>query len=738
MERIYSFLQRADRLSPPVHRAPGEPLPNKTLPASGNADFTPDSPDSASDIASLFTIVQKHWRTVAASALLLGALSLLATYLMKPLYEPEARLDVDPPGFEQFALEPQVASSDTEYLQTQVQNLQSEALALAVIRSLHLAGNGTEQKQPATIAPDDGQRLTPTENAALREFKGRLKIDHDPGSRVITISVGAHDPVQAAARTNTLAHLYVDRMAAARQQAITQSVDWLSQQVKDIRKRMDDSNRALVEFQQANKVADVDEGKSTFGEMLADLSKQRTQTAADRIQLEALLNRVHNGNADSLPQVHASLLIQQLTQKLAEVRGELAQSRAIYGPNHPHVKRLENQRDELEKELDQQKQGILQELKSSYAATQAREQLVSHAVDAMNRQMTLVAEYSALKREAQANTELYNSLYSKVEEAAISAASKSSNIRILDQARVLDRPTKPRRLLNLVLGLAGGFVFGIVGAFIREGLDQSVRTIADVQQFDSNLPVSIVPLIEAARTGRFPRMQGFNGGNALEGYEPLLLSRPRSPEAEAVRSLRTSLILSQLNGPPQVLLIVSSLPAEGKTTLAVNLAVALAQHGPTCVIDCDWRRSSLSYAFRRDSKPGLGEVLSGRSSLRDAVAQTHISGLHVLTSGHATEDVYEFGGRSAMSDTLAALRQHFKFIIVDAPPILPYSDARVLSTMVDGVVFVGRSRITKRDAMKRALEVLAQVRSAPIVEVVLNGADKADADYGYYQYGYKS
>jgi polysaccharide biosynthesis transport protein len=738
MERIYSFLQRAERLSTPVHRAPLESLSDKTFLALPGVDLAPDSPDSASDIASLFAIVKKHWRTASASTLLLGALSLLATYLMKPLYEPEARLDVDPPGFEQFALEPQTASSDTVYLQTQVQNLQSEALALAVIRSLHLAGDGTEQKQSETIVPDEGDRLTPAENAALREFKERLKIDHDPGSRMITLSVGAHDPVQAATKTNTLAHLYVDRMAAARQQAITQSVEWLSQQVRDIRKRMDDSNRALVEFQEANKVADVDDGKSTFGEMLADLSRQRTQTAADRVQLEALLNRVHDGNADSLPQVHASLLVQQLTQKLAEVRAELAQSRAIYGPNHPNIKRLENQRDELQKELEQQKQGILQELESSYAAAQAREQLVSRAVDATNRQMTLVAEYSALKREAQANAELYNSLYSKVEEAAISAASKSSNIRILDQARVLDRPTKPRRMLNLVLGLAGGFVFGIIIAFIRDGLDQSVRTIADVQQFDSKLPVSIVPLIEAASVGRFPRMLGSNGGNTLDGYEPLLLSRPRSPEAEAVRSLRTSLILSQLNGTPQVLLIVSSLPAEGKTTLAVNLAVALAQHGPTCVIDCDWRRSSLSSAFRRDSDPGLGEVLSGRSSIGDAVAQTHIPGLHVLTAGHAAEDVYEFGRRSVMSDTLAALRQRFKFIIVDAPPILPYSDARVLSTMVDGVVFVGRSRITKRDAMKRALEVLAQVRSAPIVEVVLNGADKADGDYGYYQYGYKS
>jgi capsular exopolysaccharide synthesis family protein len=710
-------------------------LSNESFRESSDVDLPRDS---ASDIASLFAILQRHWRTVAASTLLLGALSWLGTYLMNPLYEPEARLDVDPPGLEQFALEPQAASSDTEYLQTQVQNLQSEALALAVIRNRKLAGDARGPKQSNTSAQDGGQRLNDAEDAALQEYKRRLKVDHDPGSRVITISVGAHDPVQAAIDTNTLARLYVERMADARREAITQSVDWLSQQLQDIRRRMDNSNRALVEFQKANNVADVNDGKSTFGEILADLTKQKTQTATDRIQLEALLNRAADGNVDKLPQVHDNLMIQQLTQKLAEVRAELAQSRAIYGPNHPNVKRLENQRDELQKELDQQKQGILQELKTSYAAAQAREQLVSRAVDATNQRMTLVAEYSTLKREAQADTELYNSLYSKVEEAAISAASKSSNIRILDRARVLDRATKPRRVLNLVLGLAGGFMLGIVGAFIREGLDHSVRTIADVQQVNSKLSVSIVPLIEANGLSHFPRILGLTGGNSLEAYEPLLLSRPQSPEAEAVRGLRTSLILSQLNGPPQVLLIVSSLPAEGKTTLAVNLSVALAQHSPTCVIDCDWRRSSLSSVFGRGSEQGLGEVLTGSASLADAVVQTHISGLHVLASGHAKEAAYEFASRSVMRDVLGKLRQRFKFIIVDAPPILPYSDGRVLSTMVDGIVFVGRSRITTRDAMRRALEVLAQVRSAPIVEVVLNGADKFDADYGYYQHGYKS
>jgi polysaccharide biosynthesis transport protein len=736
MSRIYELLQKSntlpDVLSPSGFGAEGL----KMIPRVARGARTTTS--GSTDVAVLFGFLQRQWRVVALCTLGAGALALFATLLMKPVYEPEARLDIDPPGYEQFSLEPQAVSNDTEYLQTQVQNLQSDALALAVIRALHLAPDSVEAT-PRSYAgsASDAQRLTPGESAALRDFQTRLKVEHDPGSRVITVAVGDHNPVQAARITNELAQQYVERMSQARHEAIVQSVQWLSGQLKDIRKQMDDSNRALVNFQRANGVADVEEGKSTFGEMLADLNRQRTQTAADRIQLEALLNKADARNPDALPQVHDSSLIQQLTQKLAEVRADLAQSRAIYGPNHPNVKRLENQRDELQAQVNKQKQGILDELKTAYSAARARERLMSREVTDTTRQLSLVAQYNALKREAQANTALYNALYSKVEEAAISAASKSSNIRIVDSARVLDKPTRPRRLLNLILGLASGLVLGIVAAFIFEGLDNSVRSPEDVRQCDARLSVSVVPVIEANGAGPGRLSASTNGHGTIRGYEPLLLSRPESPGAEAVRGLRTSLILSRLSQPPQVLLIASSLPGEGKTTVAMNLAVALAQQGPTCVVDCDRRNSVISSIFKRVSAPGLGEVLAGTHALQDAVFETDVPGLSVLPCGHAADGAYDLIGRDIMKEKIGELRQRFTFIIVDSPPILPYADGRVLSTIVDGVVFVGRPHLTTREAMKRSLEVLEQVHSAPILEVVLNAAESEAASYQYYRYGYQ-
>ncbi len=738
MSRIYDFLQESNKLARPAGLPAWPPEEQKPAP------WTPPGRGAGAergDFALFFEILRRQWRVVALCTFGIAAAALFATFLMKPIYEPVVRLDIDPPGYEQFSIEPQSFSSDTEYLQTQVQNLQSDALAIEVIRKLHLAtdsGNITPQTSQQA-STDEIARLTPGENAALRLFKSRLKVDHDPGSRVISVAVGARDPELAAEITNTLAHLYVERTKAARQEAITKSVEWLSGQLKDIRTQMDNSNRALADFQKENGVADVDQGKSTFGEMLADLNKQRTQTASDRIQLESLLNKVQDGNPDALPQVHDSALIQQLTEKLSEVLANLAQARAIYGPNHPNVKRLENQRNELQTELTQQKQGILEELKTAYSAARARERLMSHEVTDTTRQLSVVAQYNALKREAQANTDLYNALYSKVQEAAISSASKSTNIRIMDPARVLDRPTRPRRLLNLILGIGSGFVIGIMAAFFLEGMDRSVRTADDVRQFNEKLSVSIVPVIEGDEDHAIRNLlKPVNGNRILDSYQPLLLSRPQSAEAEAVRSLQTSLILSQLSRPPQVLLIASSLPAEGKTTVAVNLATALAQHSPTCIIDCDRRNSVLSAVFKRSTEPGLGEVLAGTLSAQKGVLETHIPGLSVLASGHGSDTGYDVGVRRSMREMLQALRQSFKFIILDSPPILPYADGRILSTLVDGVVFVGRSRVTTRDAMKRGLEILAQVHSAPILEVVLNAAESDTPDYHYYHYGYKS
>jgi capsular exopolysaccharide synthesis family protein len=716
-----------------------EPEANEPVfqPGSASAGTVP----GVTDLALFLRILQRQWLlVVGCTGAVVGAVA-LATLLMKPTYEPWARLEVEPPGYEEFSLDvPQLGGDNAAYLQTQVQNLQSDELALAVVRKLIRAPDSVpEPGQSAThSSTQDVTRLTAGENAALTDFKRRLKVEHDPGSRVISVSVAAHDPEQAARTTNELVTLYAQHLADQRHEAIIESVDWLSQQLQDIRKRMDESNRTVVDFEKTNGFADIDQGRSTFGEMVADLNKQLTQAVADRIQLQSLVNRVRDANADVLPQQRDSSLIQQLTQKLAEVKADLAQARVIYGPNHPNVRRLESQAGELQAQLSQAKNAILDEVRTEYEAARARERIMSSRLNDATRRLSLLAQYNALKREAQANTDLYNTLFSKIKETEISAASKSSNVRVIERSRVLQKPTRPRLMLNLVLGFMAGPVLGIVLAFIREGLDGRICTLEDIRQWDMKLPLSVVPVIPSSANGKTGHRFALSNRKELKCYEPLLLSRPQSAEAEAVRGLCASLILARPNLFPQALLIASSLPGEGKTTVALNLAVALAKQGLACVVDCDLRHSRISSIFGRAFDPGLAEFLTGNIALEQAIFDAPVPNLSVLPCGRALADAFDrIVHPGYMREKLRGLRERFAFIVLDSPPILSYADGRVLSTIVDGVVFVGRSRVTTREAMKRSLELLSHMHSAPILEVVLNAAESDSADYQYYRRAFK-
>src|SRR5262249_48828327 len=198
---------------------------------------------------------------------------------------------------------------------------------------------------------------------------------------------------------------------------------------------------------------------------------------------------------DTLPQVRSNPVVQQLTQKLADVRAELAQSQAIYGKNHPNIKKLENQAQELENQISNQRSAIVGELKTTYAAARARERIMESQNKNATKELNEMAQYNELKKEAQANTELYNSLYAKVKEAGIAAASKSSNIRVVDRARVLDSPTRPHRTLNLAAGLFGGIFGGLLLAFVLEGIDRRIHSVTDVRKSTGLSAISVVPAI---------------------------------------------------------------------------------------------------------------------------------------------------------------------------------------------------------------------------------------------------
>jgi succinoglycan biosynthesis transport protein ExoP len=682
-------------------------------------------------------VLRQRWKAGAAFAVVVISAVTLGTFLMKSIYEPVARLQIDPPGNEIFSIqEKSNVENGTEYINTQANNLKNDGFLLEVIRKLNLAavpefGGGNASDSRAPIGPTEELTLTKPESRALMQLQKQTSVTRDAGSRLLQVSVASHDPRRAAQITNTVVDLFVEREYRMRHDSIMASSVSLQKQLADIWARMEESNRVLAAFQKSNDLAIVGNNQSTFSEQFAELNRQYMQAEADRIQLQSYLKNFDGHSASSLPQVNSNPVIQQLTQKQAEVRAELSQTLAVYGKHHPKVRELENKANELDAQLQQQRASILSGLQTSYSAEKARSQLMKSAMQSTTKQLAMMTRYNELRKEADANTQLYNDLYAKIKEAGIAAESKSSPIRIVERARVLDIPTRPHRMMNIAVGSFGGIVGGLVLVFLLEGFGTKIRTLEDIRQCIGTSPVSVLPEILSDQGSNFSRLLPFGSG-ATE-HPLFLVERPSAPESQALRALYSSLRFVHGAMLPQVLVVASPHSGEGKTTLSVNLAVALAEHGDICLVDADMRKPDIAAALGLRSNFGLSDVLQGTASLDQVLIPVPaVPNLTVLPAGLPYEDAAKLIFSDSLSELIRQLRGRFRFVLIDSPPVVPFADARVLSVLADGVILVGRSGVTKREALSRAVELLRESHSAPILQTVLNAAEYPSVDYHQY------
>jgi capsular exopolysaccharide synthesis family protein len=311
----------------------------------------------------------------------------------------------------------------------------------------------------------------------------------------------------------------------------------------------------------------------------------------------------------------------------------------------------------------------------------------------------------------------------------------------VNEARILDQPTRPHRLFNILAGLLIGLVGGIALAFIREGMEDRIHTTDDMREWTGLSTIAVVPAMQTGHEKKTiaggPRLLLTAGVGAANQPDCFMLQRPNAPESEAVHALRTTLLMCQKKRPLRVILVTSPLPSEGKTTLANNLAIALAKTGKTCLVDADLRRPTIGTCFHIPPGRGLEHYLQGVATLEQVCVQPPaVENLTIIPAMLPVQHAVHLLTHQRMNQLISQLREIFDFVVIDTPPILPYADGRALSTIADGVVLVGRAGQTSRGAMMRSMELLAEVQSAPILTTVLNGVQNISADYQYYNYRY--
>ena len=415
-----------------------------------------------------------------------------------------------------------------------------------------------------------------------------------------------------------------------------------------------------------------------------------------------------------------------------------------YGPNFPKVQRLQAQLKDYDQSIEKGKKNVLDVLESDYREAQQRESLLMQALDQQktetNQMAERLVEYNILKREAEANKTLYDGLMTKLKETAISQGLRSSNIRVVDPAMIPSAPARPAKTRNISLAVLVGLVGGIGLALMREYLDNTVKNPDDVESLARLPSLAVVAQFTGSNgTGkRSGPLLGFSSNGHDRRIELVAHHLPKSQWSEAFRALRTSILLSQADHPPQVILVTSALPREGKTTTAANLAVTLAQLGDsTVIVDADLRKPGIGRLLNMDNGKyaGLSSYLAGVSSL-DLVSVPHpaIPNLVAIPTGPLPPNPADLLSSHRLVEAIAELRTKYKFIIIDSPPILAATDAVILSVQTDGVLLVVRSGATPKEAFTRTRDLLSSVKCR-LLGVVLNAVDSSAPDY-YYSYRY--
>jgi polysaccharide biosynthesis transport protein len=691
-------------------------------------------------------ILRKHQWLILSFMLAVVTIVSIATFRMHPVYVASTRIEL---GRENANILPFQGTDSYDYMldlenyiETQSKILTSETLALQTIRSGILTGVGSPETQSDAIVT--GSLANQKRPPELGAFLGSLSVKRVPNSRLMDISYEADSPELAAQVVNAHIRNFIDQNRRSHYDATTAATTWLTDQLDELKIKVKNSEDARLDYERKNQIWEVDDKQNITTQRLSELNRQLIDAQSDRMKKQSMYDFAKQGDADIVPQIRDSASVQDLLKRRSDINGQYAEALAQYGPNFPKVQRLQSQMKEMDQNLEREKKAVVARLGSEFHEAQQREELLSRTLEQQKTEANLMSErmvqYNILKRDAEADKALYDGLLTKLKEAGISSALQSSNIRVVDPAMIPSTPARPAKMRNVTLAFLVGMVGGIGLAILREYMDNTVKTPDDIETLSRLPSLAVVPAFQDS-DGDAPKRRSLSDSlkNGHSRHVELVAQHlPKSQMSEAFRALRTALLLSQAGHPPQVILVTSALPREGKTTAAANLAVTLAQLGDrTLLIDADLRKPGVGRLLNLNGNKyaGLSSYLAGVSSL-DLVTVQHpaIPNLSAIPTGPLPPNPADLLSSHRFADALTELRTKFKFIVIDTPPVMAATDAVILSVKADGVLMVVRSGETPKEAFSRTRDLLMSVKCR-LLGVVLNAVDSKAPDY-YYSYRY--
>jgi succinoglycan biosynthesis transport protein ExoP len=574
----------------------------------------------------------------------------------------------------------------------------------------------------------------------IDRYLGFLVVEPIRQTRLVNVHFTTPDPALSQALANVHVQTFMRTSLENRFSLTEEAREFLDQKKTELQQKLETSEAELNRFRRAHGVLSVEKGENIVVDRLMDLSKQLTVARAQRIEAESLYRTVENRNYQDIAEVMKQGLVQELKRSLADLEAENARVVTTFKPHHPRSQQLKQQITAARQALNDEVANVVRGIKSNYAAALAKERALESEAEKQQRDALKLKElgvqYTVLQEEVNTNRSLHGSVLKRLSETNVFNDLAVSNMQIVERAAKPLGASGPNVQLYLLASIFSGLFLGVGAAFVREFFDSTVGTPDRVWRSVGLGTFGVVPHLKFLNRPTYrERLIGGRkqASRRVPGKELVTNHGPLSIMNESYRTIRTSLLLSQAEKPPQVTLLTSPSPGEGKTITSLNLAIALARDGHTVLlVDADMREGCCHDQLGLTNHRGLSNVLTGGLSLDEGIQETPVRGLSLLSPGVRPPNPSELLGSRKMKDILKDLRQRFEFILIDSPPVIAISDAAILSVITDGVLLVLDGQRTSTGSVQKAVERLDTVR-ARFLGVILNAVNLDDPDYAYYR-----
>jgi capsular exopolysaccharide synthesis family protein len=729
----------------------------------------------------------KRRRLIIFTFVTVFILGVLVTSRTTPLYTASTTLRIEPQNTPVIGLggsgEALVAAEN--YFETQVALLRSRALAARVIKDLGLEHNPsfTIPPQPLdqvqywvvgsieslftrisgllkaapeqhTVSPSSGRSESGIRSGSISRYLHFLSVEPMPKTQLVKVSFSTIDPAFSEELANAHAAAFIRMNLETRFELTKEAREFLEKKLTELKVKVGQSEEALNRFRKAHGVVSLEGNENIIVDRLVDLNRRLTEARDKRIELESLVRTVKDTNFTYLSQIIDNNLIVQLRGSIEALEAERARLSTVYKADHPRIQELGKQVRQAQQRLNLEIRKVVRSIESDYAAARANEAALQADADRQQKEALnlkeLAVQHTLLQGEFEANRTIFANVLSRLNEASVSTNSPISNMQITEPAEMPRYPSSPQTQRSLMLASAFGLSLGVGLALVLEHLNSSVRTPEEVWRAVAIPTLGAIPHWRSLRRREYgyKRLPGnsplrFLANSELDEGEALSNTlvashHPFSLIAESYRMIRSGLLLTQSDQPVRVILLTSSRPSEGKTSVTLNLAITLAQSGrQVVVVDADLRAGNCHALLGISHRYGLVHLLNDDLPLDAVLHRTSVEGLYLIPRGPVPPDPAKLLGSDRMKETLEALRARFDLVLIDTPPAIAVSDALVLSVQCDGVLLVLRAQKTPAAAVQRVVERLEAV-GAHFLGTVLVGADMRHPDYAEYRHYYKS